>query len=89
MAKTTELISPISVKTLPTGFHSDGGNLYLRVKETGARSWVFRYKQSGKVSELGLGSIKSKSLKEARKLATEMRSAIIKRENPALCVNKN
>ncbi len=88
MAKTTELISPISVKTLPTGFHSDGGNLYLRVKETGARSWVFRYKQSGKVSELGLGSTKSKSLKDARKLATEMRSAIIKGENPALCVNK-
>ena len=87
MAKTIELISPISVKTLPAGFHSDGGNLYLRVKETGARSWVFRYKQSGKVSELGLGSIKSRSLKQARDLATKMRTAITEGKNPALLVN--
>lgn len=86
MAKTTELIAPISVKTLPPGFHADGGNLYLRVKDTGARSWVFRYKQAGKVTELGLGSLTSRSLKQARDLASKMRTAVKEGKNPALLV---
>ena len=88
MAKTTDIISPNTVKTLPTGFHADGGNLYLRVKDTGARSWVFRYKQAGKVTELGLGSITSRSLKQARTLASKMRSAIGEGKNPAPLVKE-
>jgi integrase len=86
MAKTIELITPITVKTLPAGFHADGGNLYLRVKETGARSWVFRYKQAGKVTELGLGALSSRSLKQARDLAGKMRTALKEGKNPALLV---
>jgi integrase len=88
MAKTTDIISPNTVKTLPTGFHADGGNLYLRVKDTGARSWVFRYKQAGKVTELGLGAITSRSLKQARALASKMRSAIGEGKNPAPLVKE-
>jgi len=88
MAKTTDIISPNTVKTLPTGFHADGGNLYLRVKDTGSRSWVFRYKQAGKVTELGLGSITSRSLKQARVLASKMRSAIGEGKNPAPLVKE-
>ncbi len=88
MAKTTHIITPISVKTLPTGFHADGGNLYLRVKDTGARSWVFRYKQAGKVTELGLGAINDRSLKQARELAAKMRSAVKEGKNPAPLVKE-
>ena len=88
MAKTIDIISPNTVKTLPTGFHADGGNLYLRVKDTGARSWVFRYKQAGKVTELGLGAITSRSLKQARALASKMRSAIGEGKNPAPLVKE-
>ena len=83
MSKTLEIIAPISVKSLPTGFHADGGNLYLRVKDTGARSWVFRYKQAGKVTELGLGATSSRSLKQARELASKMRTAVKEGKNPA------
>ena len=83
-----DIISPNTVKTLPTGFHADGGNLYLRVKDTGARSWVFRYKQAGKVTELGLGSTTSRSLKQARVLASKMRSAIGEGKNPAPLVKE-
>ncbi len=83
MAKTIELITPISVNKLPTGFHADGGNLYLRVKDTGARSWVFRYKQAGKVTELGLGATTSRTLKKARELAVKMRAALKAGKNPA------
>lgn len=80
------MITPIVVKTLPAGFHADGGNLYLRVKDTGARSWVFRYKQAGKVTELGLGALSSRSLKQARDLAGRMRTAVKEGKNPALLV---
>ncbi len=45
MAK-INLLAKRSVDTLPPGFHSDGGNLYLRVKDTGACSWVFRLRFS-------------------------------------------
>lgn len=71
------------IDTLGMGFHSDGGNLYLRVKESGARSWVFRYKIAGKVSELGIGSKHDRSLAQARKLAGEMRSVLAGGGNPA------
>ena len=54
MAK-IKLLGARQVETLPAGFHSDGGNLYLRVRESGTRAWVFRYKLDGKVIELGLG----------------------------------
>lgn len=83
MAKTIEIITPISLSKLPTGFHADGGNLYLRVKDTGARSWVFRYKQAGKVTELGLGATTSRTLKKARELAEKMRTALKEGKNPA------
>jgi integrase len=86
MAITTNQIIPTTVKRLPPGFHSDGGNLYLRVKKTGARSWVFRYKVAGKVTELGLGSINSCSLKQARDLASKMRNAINDGSDPALII---
>jgi len=57
--------------------------LYLRVKDTGARSWVFRYKQAGKVTELGLGATTSRTLKQARVLAVKMRTALKEGKNPA------
>ncbi|MEO6563831.1 MAG: integrase arm-type DNA-binding domain-containing protein [Nitrosospira sp.] len=82
MAKTMGLMVSRQVDTLPAGFHADGGNLYLRVKETGARSWVFRYKQKGKVSELGIGSRRDRTLAQARELAGKMRTALADGKNP-------
>lgn len=94
MAKKIELLAPRQIDTLGAGFHSDGGNLYLRVKDTGARSWVFRYKSGGKgkvdgqVTELGLGSRKERTLKQARELAGKMRTALANGENPAALLNR-
>lgn len=50
------------------GRHSDGGNLYLNVTNTGAKSWLFLYrsKLTGTRRELGLGPYFLISLKEAR-----------------------
>ena len=83
MATTTKQLTARQVETLPEGFHSDGGNLYLRVKESGARAWVFRFKQAGKVREIGLGATHSRTLAEAREKAEAMRNAILNGTDPA------
>lgn len=33
----------------------DGGGLYMQIAHSGARSWVFRFKLSGRMREMGLG----------------------------------
>ena len=53
---------------LKPGRYSDGGGLYLVVDER-RRRWVFRYTRNSKTTDLGLGSVKDVSLKEARKKA--------------------
>lgn len=58
------------------GRHTDGGGLYLRISEKGARSWGFMYVTAGKRTELGLGSASSVTLATARRIAGEMREAI-------------
>lgn len=82
-------LEPVTLAKLPAGFHSDGGNLYLRVKDSGARSWVFRYKQAEKVRELGIGSLNDRSLRDARKLAAKMRTALSDGLNPALLLKSS
>src|SRR5258706_12918282 len=55
------------LKTTENGLHSDGGNLYLQVKNDGAaKSWIFRYAARGKDVLMGLGSIHAVDLNKAR-----------------------
>lgn len=81
-----KLTSSRQVETFGPGFYSNGGNLYLRVRDTGARSWVFRYKAAGKVIEIGLGGTSDRSFAEARALAAKMRTEIIDGRDPAALV---
>jgi integrase len=55
------------------GYLSDGGGLYLQISASGAKSWVFRYRDAGRLRELGLGAAHTFTLAEARKRATEQR----------------
>jgi integrase len=55
------------------GYLSDGGGLYLQISAEGAKSWVFRYRDGGRLRELGLGAAHTFTLAEARKRATEQR----------------
>lgn len=55
------------------GLHGDGAGLYLRVKPTGAKSWVLRVQYLGKRQDIGLGSITDLSLDEARERAAQLR----------------
>lgn len=85
MAK-IKLLTAREVNTLPVGFHKDGGNLYLKVRDTGSRAWVFRYKLAGKAIEIGLSSVANRSLVQARELAGRMRTALANGIDPATLV---
>jgi len=59
------------LSTAKTGKHSDGGGLYLLItgrdeKGRAKGSWIFRYTYLKQRYELGLGSVQSLSLANAR-----------------------
>lgn len=61
------------VATAGPGKYSDGQGLWLWVKPSGTRSWVYRFIVNGRESSMGLGSVTSVSLQEARKKLIEAR----------------
>lgn len=89
MAKLTAL----NVKNARPGVHGDGHGLYLRVKPSGARSWVLRVQFNGRRRDIGLGSDADLTLAEARdkaahlrKLARQGRDAIAERDRGKVIV---
>lgn len=54
--KLSNALTPLTVKNAKPGRHADGGGLYLLVKESGARSWVYRFMLKGKARDVGLGA---------------------------------
>ena len=53
--------------------YSDGGGLYLRVRPSGTKSWIFVRIVNKRRRELGLGSALDVTLAEAREKASELR----------------
>ena len=75
-------LAAVSLNKLPNGWHSDGGLLYLLVRDN-AKSWVLRYtSENGRRVNMGLGSLTSVSLSRARELARELRSQLKDPLNP-------
>lgn len=72
-----------TLRNAKEGVYSDGGNLFLRVRTSGSKAWVFRHKVDGKPREIGMGSYPAKSLKDARRDAAKMRAAIANGTDPA------
>ncbi len=64
------------------GRHGDGGGLYLVVKPSGTKSWVFIFRWRGRQPEMGLGSFHDVSLAEARRQAQQARSVLLSGRNP-------
>lgn len=64
------------------GRHADGGNLYLNVTKTGARSWVFMFKVAGRQREMGLGTARDVTLARAREFAAASRQALAEGKDP-------
>lgn len=73
--KLSNALTAIEVRNAKPGRYADGGGLQLLVKDTGARSWVFRYMLKGKSRDIGLGAAGSDaiSLADARDLASALR----------------
>src|ERR1700730_611138 len=69
------------IETLGSGYHSDGGGLYLQVVGSG-RSWIFRYQIAGKRRDMGLGSTRIVGLSEARRMAHECRRLLFEGTGP-------
>src|SRR6266568_6808301 len=77
MAQTLYRLSAKTISALKTpGRHADGGNLYLSVSKTGAKSWVFFYTFAGRQREMGLGSLNAIGLAEAREKAAAARNDV-------------
>ena len=67
-------LSELRIKAAKTGVHGDGSGLYLRVKPSGAKSWVLRVQHMGKRHDVGLGGYPADlSLTEAREKAARLR----------------
>ena len=58
------------------GMTNDGDGLYLKIGKGGGASWIFRYRQVGKLRDMGLGAYPAVSLADARTLAFEARRTI-------------
>lgn len=73
----------------PNSRLSDGGNLYLRISNSGVKSWGFLYSigggdgKRGRQHELGLGPLHTISLAEAREKAAALRKVILDGKDPA------
>jgi integrase len=74
MARKYEKLTPLTVsRAKARGYLADGGGLYLQVSPGGAKSWVFRFRDAGRLREMGLGSAHTISLAKARERAAECR----------------
>jgi integrase len=69
----SERLKALQVPKLNTGRHVDGKGLCLVVKPSGARSWVLRVQVDGRRRDIGLGSVDTLSLAEARAKAAQGR----------------
>jgi integrase len=85
VARKINRLTARKVSTLTkSGLHADGGGLYLRVDDSGAKRWTFLYRQDGRRKEMGLGSILAVTLVGARKAAQEARECVQARLDPVV-----
>ncbi len=63
---------------------ADGGGLYLKIKPTGSKSWVFEYSRpyTKRRTSLSFGTYPAISLSEARILRGESQSLLAKKIDP-------
>ncbi len=76
-------LTPITVRNAGPGRHADGGGLYLRTQDGGARSWLFRSTAGGKARDIGLGPAAGAgaiALADARAMARDLSAQAAKGE---------
>lgn len=77
MGRGSKKLTTKSAKSITKpGRHSDGDGLFLRVRKSGFKSWVFISVKNGKKTELALGDFEFVSLLEAREATADLRKRI-------------
>lgn len=77
------VLNALKIKqNLKPGMYADGLGLYLKVRDGGSRSWIFRYRTDGKLRDMGLGPAHTVSLAEAREKAEVCRALRLKGMDP-------
>src|SRR5262245_64129119 len=79
-----EKLTCAQIKNAKPGHHADGGGLYLQKRESGLGSWIFRFMRNGKETWLGLGSLDTINVIEAREQARQMRQMLLAGKAPAI-----
>lgn len=64
------------------GRYSDGDGLFLEVKPAGGRNWILRVQCGGRRRDIGIGSLKSVDLGDAREAAHQIRRQIAQGLDP-------
>jgi len=83
MARAIKRLNARQVATLKReGRYADGAGLYLVVGPGASRRWAFLFRWRGRRQEMGLGSLASVSLADARERAGEARRALADGRNP-------
>ena len=83
MARTSQRLNDLAVRRAQGGaLIPDGGGLYLQVRATGSKSWLFRYKRQGKQHWMGLGAYPAVSLQKARRDAHSARELLAAGTDP-------
>jgi hypothetical protein len=81
MARGIGRLSGADLRRTKPGLRCDGGGLWLQItdaKDGGAsRSWIFRYTLNGRTRSMGLGSLLTIGLKEARERARRCRELLL------------
>jgi integrase len=62
--------------------HADGNGLYLCVKPSGTKSWVFRFQLDGKRREMGLGALSVLEPVKARAEASRLKAKVAEGVDP-------
>jgi integrase len=79
-----EKLTGKQIRNAAPGYHADGGGLYLQKRKGGLGSWIFRYMRNGKETWLGLGSLDTINVVEAREEARQMRQMLLAGKDPAI-----
>ena len=64
------------------GFYADGEGLYILVKPTGGKWWIYRYRLGDKRRDMGLGAFPDVGLADARRAAGDVRQLLEDGQDP-------
>lgn len=83
MARTRNRLTAVGVSGCKDpGYYADGGNLYLKVGQTGSKSWIFRFTKEGRTRDAGLGPYPTVTLLRARERAEHCRQLVLNGVDP-------